>query len=65
MFKPAVLAGIVFLAFPVAAQESGDAKEGLKIAQDVCSECHAIQGTASPRQIPTHPIFIPLPTRLA
>jgi mono/diheme cytochrome c family protein len=42
----ALAVALVFfsLSLPAQAQDQGDAKKGLKLAQGVCAECHAIRG---------------------
>jgi len=53
---------LVAAATPLQAQDSGDARHGLALARQVCSECHAIQAEQLRSPNPRAPTFPQLAT---
>src|ERR1700693_6451330 len=56
------LLALSFAVSPVQAQALGDPQEGLTSAQQVCSECHAIQGGQGRSPNSRAPTFLELAT---
>jgi len=57
---PVLLFALASAAGQVHAQGAGDRQQGLRLAQDVCSECHAIRRALSQSPNPRSPTFYQL-----
>ncbi len=55
-----VLTIAMAVAFPLQAQQGGDPRHGLAVAEDVCSGCHAIQARQIMSPNPRAPTFAEL-----
>jgi mono/diheme cytochrome c family protein len=58
-----ILLAAALAASPARAQEVGDPRQGLSLARQVCSECHAIQAQQLKSPNPRAPAFPELATR--